>query len=80
MQHRPTFVALAALLVLAFILLLRPFLSTLSAPTSYYCGLFGCGPSLRAWLEDEEARYAVALEKRQQLIEIWGPTEDTVES
>jgi len=80
MLPRPTFIAIAALLTLTLILLLRPFLATLSLPTSFYCDLFGCGRTLRTWLEQEDARYAVALERRQQLIERWGPTEDAVEA
>ena len=80
MPPRPTFIALAALLTVAFILLLRPFLPPLSLGSSSYCDIFGCGRSLRAWLEEEEARYSETLELRQRLIQTWGPTEDLVES
>jgi hypothetical protein len=80
MPPRPTFIAIAVLLTLTLILLLRPFLATLSFRTSSYCGLFDCSRSLRTWLVEEETRYAVALKRRQQLINRWGPTEDTVEA
>ncbi|KAH9972478.1 methyltransferase domain-containing protein [Lactifluus volemus] len=77
---RPTFIALAALLTVGFILLLPSFISTLPVHTSYYCHFFNCGPSLSAWLESEDARYSIALQRRQELIKTWGPSEDSVES
>jgi hypothetical protein len=79
-RARPNFIALVALLTVALILLFHSFLSTLPIHNSYYCHLFNCHPSLSTWLESEEARYAMALQTRQELIETWGPTEDTVES
>jgi hypothetical protein len=80
MPPRPTFVALATLLILVVILLLRPFAQNLSIQSPRFCGVFNCGQSLRSWIEEEEVRYADALEGRQQLIKDWGPTEDTVQS
>jgi hypothetical protein len=77
---RPTFIALIALLTVGFILLIPSFISTLPVRTTYFCQLFNCGPSLSAWLESEDARYAIALQRRQELIKTWGPTEDTVDS
>jgi hypothetical protein len=77
---RPTFIALIALLTVGLILLLPSFLSTLPVRTSYYCHFFSCGPSLSAWLESEDERYSIALQRRQELIKTWGPTEDAVDS
>ncbi|KAI0246470.1 methyltransferase domain-containing protein [Lactifluus subvellereus] len=81
MPPRPTFIVLAALLTLvALLLLLQPFGSTLSIQAPRFCGVFKCDQTLRSWIDDEERRYAEALEGRQQLIKRWGPTEDAVQS
>jgi hypothetical protein len=89
MSLRPTFVVVAALLTLTFVLLLRPFapnwnLSSSSSSSSIgipsFCGVYECGQTLRSWIEEEETRYAEALEGREELIKAWGPTEDKVDS
>jgi hypothetical protein len=66
-------VALTALLLIAFIFLLRS-----TSPEPYYRA-FGRGPSLSAWLHREEERYAKILQEREQLIMKWGPTDATVD-
>ncbi|KAH9961553.1 methyltransferase domain-containing protein [Russula dissimulans] len=76
MPPRLSFVALAAFLTTTILLLLRPFF----AQSSFYHNVFGRGRSLSSWLNEEEARYAAALQDRQQLITKWGPTEVDVES
>ncbi|KAH8994774.1 hypothetical protein EDB83DRAFT_2276887, partial [Lactarius deliciosus] len=35
--------------------------------------------SLRTWLADEEALYAVAIQERLELIKKWGPRDDAVD-
>jgi hypothetical protein len=91
MPLRPTFVIVAALLTLTIVLLLRPFALKLnlssSSPSSSssigipsFCGVYECGQTLHSWIEEEEARYAEALEGREELIRAWGPTEDKVDS
>ena len=96
MPLRPTFVIVAALLTLTIVLLLRPFAlklnlssssSSSSSPSSSssigipsFCGVYECGQTLHSWIEEEEARYAEALEGREELIKAWGPTEDKVDS
>lgn len=72
---RPSFVAVLALLTIAVILLLRSF----SPQLSFYRDAFGYGRSLTAWLRDEEARYALAVQDRQDLIKKLGPTDIQVE-
>jgi hypothetical protein len=69
-------VALAALLVVAIIFLIR---SSSSQPTYYRDILGGHGLSLSAWLNREEARYAKVLEERRQLVAKWGPTDAFVD-
>lgn len=79
MPPRPPVIgALLLVLTIASILLLfRPFSATLH-------GLFvdysGPGRSLSAWLADEEARYAVVLQERQELIKKVGPKPEDVVS
>jgi hypothetical protein len=68
-------VALAALLVIAIIFLIR---SSPSQPAYYRDVLGGHGLSLSAWLSREETRYAKVLQERQQLITKWGPTNELV--
>ena len=68
-------VTLTALLLIAFIFLLR---STSPQP-SYYRDVFGRGPSLSTWLHREEERYAKILQEREQLVVKWGPTNATVD-
>ncbi|KAH9988440.1 methyltransferase domain-containing protein [Russula compacta] len=72
---RPSFVAVLALLTIAVILLLRSF----SPQSSFYRDVFGYGHSLTAWLRDEEARYALVVQDRQDLIKKLGPTDIQVE-
>jgi hypothetical protein len=79
MPPRPTVVAVVLLLTVTLILLLRPFSATLNGYSSYYRDVFGHGRSLRAWLADEEARYAVAVQERLELIKKWGPTDVAVD-
>src|SRR5579863_785840 len=69
-------VALAALLVLSIIFLIR---SSPSQPAYYRDVLSGHGLSLNAWLSREETRYAKVLQERQQLITKWGPTYQSVD-
>jgi len=76
MPPRLTFVALTAFLTTAILLLLRPFL----VESSFYNNIFSHSRSLSSWLTEEEARYAAALQDRQQLITKWGPSAVEVES
>ncbi|KAH9971006.1 methyltransferase domain-containing protein [Lactifluus volemus] len=93
--RRPTFFAVAALLTLTIVLLLRPSFapnnwnlpslsssssSSSSIGTPSFCGVYECGQTLHSWIEEEERRYAEALEGREELIKAWGPTEDKVDS
>ena len=76
---RSSFTALAAILVIGTFLLFRRLAA--SPPTFYRDAFgFGRGRSLRAWLRDEEARYAGVVQSRQQLIQKWGPTDVQVEA
>jgi hypothetical protein len=69
-------VALAALLIITIIFLIR---SSPSQP-AYYRDVFGNhGLSLSGWLNREEARYAKVLQERQQLVAKWGPTDAFVD-
>jgi hypothetical protein len=79
MPPRLTVVACTTFLLFV-VILLRPFRPTLSVHSSYYRDVFGHSRPLRDWLRDEEARYTVAVEDRQQLIRKYGPTEVTVDS
>lgn len=79
MPPRPTVVTLALLIIVAVVLLLRPFSATSHGYSSYYRDIFGSGRSLSAWLADEEARYAVAVQERLELIKKWGPRDDAVD-
>lgn len=79
MPLRPTVVSLAVLITVAVILLLQQFSATLHGYSSYYRDVFGHGHTLGAWLADEEARYAVAIQERLELIKKWGPTDDAVD-
>jgi hypothetical protein len=76
MPPRPSIVALATFIALSIILLLHQF----SSHSSYYRDAFTSGRSLKAWLNDEEERYALFLQDRQQLIRKWGPTDVAVEA
>ena len=67
-------VTLTALLLIAFIFLLRS-----TSPQPYYRDVFGRGPSLSTWLHREEERYAKILQEREQLVVKWGPTNATVD-
>ncbi|KAI0267104.1 methyltransferase domain-containing protein [Gloeopeniophorella convolvens] len=78
MPPRPSYVAFAALAVCLLFFLLRPS-GTVSVTSSYYRDVFGAPRSLRTWLSDEEARYAVAVRERQGLITKWGPTDAAVD-
>jgi hypothetical protein len=80
MPPRPTIVAFSLLLVFLVFLLFRPFAPTLSVHSSYYRDVFGRSRPLREWLRDEEERYTVAVQDRQELIRKYGPTEVTVDS
>jgi hypothetical protein len=79
MPPRLTVVTFALFLVFVFSVL-RPFAPTLSVHSSYYRDVFGRSRPLSDWLRDEDARYAVAVEERQNLIRKYGPTEVTVDS
>ena len=79
MPPRPTIVSLILLITVALILLFRPFSANLNGYSTYYRDVFGHGRSLRAWLTDEEARYTVAVQERQELIKKWGPRDDAVD-
>jgi len=79
MPPRPTIVSLVLLILVGAILLLRPFSASLNGYSSYYRDVFGHGRSLRAWLADEEARYAIAVQDRLELIKKWGPRDDAVD-
>ncbi|KAI9452236.1 hypothetical protein BJY52DRAFT_947626 [Lactarius psammicola] len=79
MPPRPTVVAVVLLITVVLILLLRPFSATLHGYSSYYRNVFGPSRSLRTWLADEEARYAVAVQERLELIKKWGPRDDAVD-
>ncbi|KAH9169066.1 hypothetical protein EDB89DRAFT_1512194 [Lactarius sanguifluus] len=57
---------LVSLITVAVVL--RPFWATLNDYSSYYCDVFGPSRSLRTWLAHEEARYAVAIQGRLELI------------
>jgi hypothetical protein len=78
MPRSSSFTALAAILVIGTFLLFR----RLSAPPAFYRDAFGFGRgrSLRAWLRDEEARYAEVVQSREELIRKWGPTDVDVEA
>ena len=79
MPPRPTVVSLVLLILVAVILLLRPYSANLNGYSSYYRDVFGHGRSLRAWLADEEERYVVAVQERLELIKKWGPRDDAVD-
>jgi hypothetical protein len=79
MPPRPTVLALVLLITVTIILLLRPFSASINSYSSYYRDAFGPGRSLRAWLADEEARYAVAVQERLELIKKWGPRDNAVD-
>jgi len=79
MPPRPTVIALGVVLSFGVIFLLRPFAPTLSVHSSYYRDVFGRSRPLSDWLRNEEARYTVAVQDRQQLIRKYGPTEVTVD-
>ncbi|KAI9437659.1 methyltransferase domain-containing protein [Lactarius indigo] len=79
MPPRPTVLTILLLITVALILLLRSFSETLTGFSSYYRDAFGPSRSLRAWLANEEALYAVAIQERQELIKKWGPRDDAVE-
>ena len=71
--------ALAALLTLSLILLLSRY-QQFATPSFSYPGFFGSGPSgrsLGAWVLDEEKRYEIVLQDRQQLINKWTTTFDS---
>ncbi|KAH9988444.1 hypothetical protein BJV74DRAFT_839390 [Russula compacta] len=74
---RPPFAAFVVLLIIAAALLFR---SSFSARSSYYRDVFGHRHSLSAWLSDEEARYALAVQDRQDLISKLRPKQIVVES
>lgn len=61
---RPSFAAFVVLFIITATLVFRSF----SPRSSYYRDLFGHGHSLSAWLSDEEARYALAVQDRQDFI------------
>ena len=77
---RPMVVALVLLITVILILLARPFSASLKrySQSSYYRDVFRPGRPLRAWLVDEEARYAVTVQERLELITKWGPSEDDI--
>jgi hypothetical protein len=79
MPPRPTVVSLVLLILVAAILLIRPYSANLNGYSSYYRDVFGHGRSLRSWLADEEARYVVAVQERLELIKKWGPRDDAVD-
>ncbi|KAH8988086.1 methyltransferase domain-containing protein [Lactarius akahatsu] len=79
MPPRPTVLTIVILITIAVILLLRPYSATLNGYSSYYRDAFGPGRSLRTWLADEEAHYAVAIQERLELIKKWGPRDDAVD-
>ncbi len=79
MPPRPTVLALFLLIAVTVILLFRSFSEPLHGSSSYYRDVFGRGHSLRAWLADEETRYAVAVQERLDLIKKWGPRDDVVD-
>ncbi|KAH9069718.1 methyltransferase domain-containing protein [Lactarius deliciosus] len=79
MPPRPTVLTLVILITVAVILLLRPYSATLNGYSSYYRDAFGPGRSLRTWLADEEALYAVAIQERLELVKKWGPRDDAVD-
>jgi hypothetical protein len=79
MPPRLTVVTFAIFLIFLFSIL-RPFAPTLSVHSSYYRDVFGRSRPLSDWLRDEDARYTVAVEGRQELIRKYGPTEVNVDS
>jgi len=76
MPPRLSFLALTVFLTATILLLFRPFFTQ----SSLYHNIFGHGRSLQSWLNEEEARYAAALQDRQQLITKVGPAAVDVES
>ena len=56
------------MITVTLILLVRPFSANLNGYSSYYRDVFGHRGSLCAWLTDEEARCAVAVQERLELI------------
>ncbi|KAH9025478.1 methyltransferase domain-containing protein [Lactarius hengduanensis] len=76
---RPTVLTIVILITVAVILLLQPYSAILNGYSSYYRDAFGPGRSLRTWLADEEALYAVAIQERLELIKKWGPRDDAVD-
>ncbi|KAI0301032.1 methyltransferase domain-containing protein [Multifurca ochricompacta] len=79
MPPRPTLVAFVALVTVLVIFFLRLIFVTLPGHSSFYRDTFGPGRSLSVWLENEEDRYALAVQDRQELIKKWGPTDVAVE-
>jgi len=79
MPPRPFFALLAGLLTFSLALLLFRHQQA-SVPSFAYPGFFGSGPSgrsLSAWVLDEEGRYDVVLQDRQQLINRWTTSFDS---
>jgi len=76
---RSSFTALAAILVIGTFLLFR---RLAASPPAFYRDAFGFGQgrSLETWLRNEEARYAEVVQRRQQLIQKWGPTDVDVQA
>jgi hypothetical protein len=72
MPPRPFFAALAAFLTFSLVLLL--FHRQSSVQSFSYPGSFASGRSLSAWVLDEDARYSVVLQDRQELIRKWATT------
>jgi hypothetical protein len=79
MPPRPFFALLAGLLTFSLALLLFRHQQQASFSSFAYPGFFGSGPgrSLSAWVLDEEARYDVVLQDRQQLINRWTTSFDS---
>ena len=78
MPPRPTIVTLVLITVI-LTLLIRPFSTSLNGYSTFHRDLFGPSHPLRTWLAEEEARYAVVVQERLELITKWGPSEDDVD-
>ena len=72
-QRNPRYVALLAFFLVCSTILLIP-------PGSYVASKFRGGMSLEELVAEEELRYAAFLDDRHELIRLYGPNPDQVDS